>query len=245
MEEKKLEFTPEELEEMRQYYREELRMLLKKIEKVNAMLEKLGAPSNIDVSVYKKSLIPGEIYAKQIIVKPEEKTKQIEEKVEKIKKSKQKMLTRWEEIAERAKTDPLVKEFFDIMNDESIPVIELASSKKKKKQPEPDVITEIIPSRYKRTKNILWSDYVYDKLYLTGYPMTVDELKEAAIAELDLNEEDKAAAFSAIHSALFRLKRNQKSVNNYAIKGSRTCYYGLAEWFTKEGKLLKKHARPI
>lgn len=246
MEDKKLEFTPEELEEMRQFYRDELRMLIKKIEKVSSMLEKLGAPSNIDVSVYKKALVPNEIYAKQIIIKPEEKeTEKAEVKeTKKQKKSEIKMLTKWEDIIKRAETDPSVKEFLDIMNDNSIPVIDFGFKKREKKQKVEQVVDKIVPSNYKRAKNILWSDYVYDKLRLTGYPLTVEELKNAAIAELELDESDKDAAFSAIHSALFRLKKNQKSINNYALKGSRTSYYGLAEWFTKEGKLLKKYARP-
>ncbi|MCX7863014.1 MAG: hypothetical protein N2449_08470 [Bacteroidales bacterium] len=243
----KLEFTPEELEEMRQFYRDELRMLIKKIEKVSAMLEKLGAPSNIDVSVYKKTLVPNEIYAKQIIIKPEEKEPEKAETKEfkKQKKSELKMLTKWEDIMKRAEIDPLVKEFMDLMNDESIPVIEFGYKKREKKTKEQQVVDKIIASNYKRSKNILWSDYVYDKLRLTGYPLTVEELKNYAIQELELNDEDKDAAFSAIHSALFRLKKNQKSINNYALKGSRTSYYGLAEWFTKEGKLLKKHSRPF
>lgn len=246
MEDKKLEFTPEELEEMRQFYRDELRMLIKKIEKVSSMLEKLGVPSNIDVSVYKKALVPNEIYAKQIIIKPEEKEAEKAElkETKKQKKSEIKMLTKWEDIIKRAETDPSVKEFLDIMNDNSIPVVDFGFKKREKKQKVEQVVDKIIPSNYKRAKNILWSDYVYDKLRLTGYPLTVEELKNAAIAELELDDSDKDAAFSAIHSALFRLKKNQKSINNYALKGSRTSYYGLAEWFTKEGKLLKKHARP-
>lgn len=245
MEDTKLEFSPEELEEMRQFYRDELRTLIKKIEKVSSMLQKLGAPSNIDVSVYKKALVPNEIYAKQIIIKPEEKTEKVELKEgKKQKKSEAKMLSKWEDIVKRAETDPSVKEFLEIMNDNSIPVIDFGFKKKEKKQKVEQVVDRIIPSNYKRAKNILWSDYVYDKLRLTGYPLTVEELKNAAIVELELDEDDKNAAFSAIHSALFRLKKNQKSINNYALKGSRTSYYGLSEWFTKEGKLLKKYARP-
>ncbi len=245
MEDTKLEFSPEELEEMRQFYRDELRTLIKKIEKVSSMLQKLGAPSNIDVSVYKKALVPNEIYAKQIIIKPEEKTEKVELKEgKKQKKSEAKMLSKWEDIVKRAETDPSVKEFLEIMNDNSIPVIDFGFKKREKKQKVEQVVDRIIPSNYKRAKNILWSDYVYDKLRLTGYPLTVEELKNAAIVELELDEDDKNAAFSAIHSALFRLKKNQKSINNYALKGSRTSYYGLSEWFTKEGKLLKKYARP-
>lgn len=241
--EKKLEFSSEELEEMRLFYQNELRSLLKKIEKVSSMLEKLGVPSNIEVSAHKKLLTPSEIYAKQVIVKEEKlEPKEIQKKE---KKSVQKMLTKWQEIVERAKFDPSVKEFIDLMNDENIPVIDFGFKKKEKKEKdEIKEITEIVASNYVRNKNILWSDYVYDKLRLTGYPMTVEELKQTAIAELNLEGTDKDSAFSAIHSALFRLKRNQKSINNYALKGSRTSYYGLTEWFTKEGKLLKKHARP-
>jgi len=237
----KIEFTGEELEELRQFYRDELRNLLKKIEKVSAILEKLGSPTNIDVSAYKKKLIPSEIYAKQIIVKPNK-----EENVEEVKiKEKQKREYRLENLSELAEKDPSVKEFLDLLNDESIPLYDFGSKKREKKsQPEKQEITEIIPSNYRRSKNILWSDYVYDKLKLVGYPLTVEELKNEAIKDLNLDETESLAAFSAIHSALFRLKRNQKAINNYAIKGSRTSYYGLVEWFTKEGKLLKKYSRP-
>jgi len=240
----KLELTTEELEEMKRYYYDELRSLIKRIEKVSAMLEKLGVPSNVDVNTYKKLLVPDEIYAKQVIIKDDEKIEK-KENQKREKKSVQKMLIKWQEIVERAKHDPAVKEFLDIMNDENIPVIDFGHEKKQKKEKEvKKEVTEIIASNYKRNKNILWSDYVYDKLRLTGYPLTVEELKQYAIVELELDESDKESAFSAIHSALFRLKRNQKTINNYALKGSRTSYYGLSEWFTKEGKLLKKYSRP-
>ncbi len=239
----KLQFSPEEIEEMIHYYNDELRLLVKKIEKVKNMLEKLGVSSNIDATVYKKYLVPDDIYAKQVIVKDESKIEKDETPKEE-KKIVRKIHTKWQEFVERAKYDPAVKEFLDLMNDEKIPVIDFGSKKKEKKEKEEKKeVTEIIASNYKRNKNILWSDYVFDKLRLTGYPLTVEEFKQYAITELDLDESDKETAFSAIHSALFRLKRNQKSVNNYALKGSRTSYYGLAEWFTKEGKLLKKYSR--
>ncbi|NSW45311.1 MAG: hypothetical protein HPY79_05820 [Bacteroidales bacterium] len=245
---KKIDFASEDIESMREVLLEQLQTLIKKVEKIKRTLDKIGYPVNVDISEFKKPLMPKEIYAKEIVVKPEK-----EEKVLKFSKKKetitqQKMLTRWEDIEKRAQTDPAVKEFLDIMNDESIPVIEFDYGKKSKKNKKEEVkaeVTQIIPENYRRKKNILWSDYVYDVIRLTGYPLTVNEINERAIKELSLDKEEQQASFSAIHSSLFRLKRNQKSINNYAIKGSRTSYYGLAEWFTKEGKLLKKYARPF
>lgn len=236
--------SPEELDVMREVYQNELNSLIRKIEKVKKTLEKLGVPSNIDTSVYKKGITPQEIFAKQIIVKPTEKKLAKDEKKKKETKTKQKMLIRWEDINMRAQTDPLVKEFLDIMNDESIPVIEFNYKKKEKVEKSQEPVTEIVAGNYKRKKNILWSDYVYDVLRLNGYPLTVEEIKDRAIKDLSLNKSEIDASFAAIHSSLYRLKKNQGSVNNYAIKGSRTSYYGLSEWFTKEGKLIKKYARP-
>jgi len=245
---KKVDLSPEELEATREMLVEQLQTLIKKVEKIKRTLDKIGYPVNVDINEYKKPLMPKEIYAKEIIVKPEK-----EEKLPKAPKKKetitqQKMLIRWEDIEKRAQYDPAVKEFLDIMNDESIPVIEFNYGKKSKKAEKEEAkkeVNEIIPENYRRKKNILWSDYVYDVIRLTGYPLTVNEINERAIKELSLDEQEQQASFSAIHSSLFRLKRNQKSINNYALKGSRTSYYGLSEWFTKEGKLLKKYTRPL
>lgn len=242
---KKLNLSQEEIDAMREVYKNELNSLIKKIEKIKKTLEKLGIDPNIDTSIYKKNITSNEIYAKEIIVKPIEKkvSKSLPKKKET--KTSQKMLIRWEDIKKRAEKDPLVKEFFDIMNDDSIPVIEFEYKKKEKAVKNEEPVNEIIADNYKRKKNILWSDYVYDLLRLTGYPMTVEEIKEKSIKDLSLDNEDIEASFAAIHSALYRLKRNRGMVNNYAIKGSRTSYYGLSEWFTKEGKLLKKFTRPL
>lgn len=241
---KKLDLSQDELDAMREVYQNELNSLIKKIEKIKKTLEKLGISSNIDTSIYKKNLTPQEIYAKEV-VKPIEKKVSKRQPKKKETKTSQRMLTRWEDIQKRAAKDPLVKEFLDIMNDDSIPVIEFDYKKKEKVVKKDEPVNEIIVENYRRKKNILWSDYVYDLLRLTGYPMTVEEIKEKSIKDLNLDKEDIEASFSAIHSSLYRLKRNQGLINNYAIKGSRTCYYGLSEWFTKDGKLLKKYARPI
>ncbi|HNV96003.1 MAG TPA: hypothetical protein PKG63_05975 [Bacteroidales bacterium] len=241
---KKSDLTPEEIEIMREVYQNELNILVKKIEKVKKTLEKLGVPVDVDTSIYKKNMTPNEIYAKEIIIKPTEKKIAKDENRKKVTKTTQKILYRWEEIEKRAQTDPLVKEFLDKMNDDSIPVIEFDYKKRAKKEKTEEPVTEIIASNYRRKKNILWSDYVYDVIRLTGFPLTVDEIKVKAIKDLSLDKDETEASFAAIHSSLYRLKRNQGSINNYALKGSRTSYYGLSEWFSKEGKLLKKHERP-
>lgn len=240
---KKIDLSTEELEAMREVYHNELNTLIKKIEKIKKTLKKLGVPSYIDTSSYKENKLK-EIYAKEIVVKPVEKKTFIIEKKKKETKTNQNMLTRWDEIKKRANSDPLVKEFIDIMNDDSIPVIEFDYKKKDKRNVMQEPVHEIIMSNYRRKKNILWSDYVYDVIKLTDYPLTVDEIKEKAIKDLMLDKEDVDASFTAIHSSLFRLKRNHGLINNYAIKGSRKSYYGLSDWFTKEGKLLKKFVRP-
>lgn len=242
---KKLDLSQDELDAMREVYQNELDSLVKKIEKIKKTLEKLGISSDIDTSIYKKNVTPQEIYAKEVVVKPIEKKVSKRQPKKKETKTSQKMLIRWEDIQKRAAKDPLVKEFLDIMNDDSIPVIEFDYKKKEKVLKKEEPVNEIITENYKRKKNILWSNYVYDLLRLTGYPMTVEEIKEKSIKDLSLDKEDIEASFAAIHSSLYRLKRNQGVINNYAIKGSRTSYYGLSEWFTKEGKLLKKYSRPI
>lgn len=243
---KKIDLSQEELEAMREVYLKELNTLIKKIEKIKNTLKKLGVDANVDTSVYKKiTSAVDDIYAKEIIVKPiEKKVSKCQSKKKKT-KTNQKILTRWEDIKKRATQDPLVKEFLDIMNDESIPFIEFNYKKKEKEVKLDKPVKEIIASNYIRKKNILWSDYVYDLLRITGYPMTVEEIKEKSIQDLNLDNNQIDASFAAIHSSLYRLKRNKGVINNYAIKGSRTSYYGLSEWFTKEGKLLKKYARPL
>ncbi len=241
---KNLSLNSDEIDAMREMYQEELKSLIRKIEKVKATLEKLGIPSNIDTSVYKKAIPPKEIYAKEIVVKPVGRPRKENDKKKKTTKTEQSILIRWEDIERRAEEDPMVKEFLDIMNDSDIPTVEFDFKKRQKKVEVEEPVSEIKIENYRRKKNILWSDYVYDVLRLTAYPLTVDEILNRAISELKLEKDEIEAAFAAIHSSLFRLKRNQKSVNNYALKGSRTSFYGLTHWFTKDGKLLKRFSRP-
>ncbi len=236
---KNVEFNNEELQQMRSFYEKELYELVSKFEHVKNILNKLGYKTNIALSNHRPSEIENQLYVNGITATPLTKEpkhrgrKKIQDRMQKNKKDIQKL----------AEYDKDVKEYIDIMNDSSIPVIKFNTSiplsKREKKS-----VTEIKMENYRRNKNILWSNYVYDVIKLTGYPLTVDEIQDRSIKDLNLNNAEKESAASAIHSSLFRLKRNQKSINNYAIKGSRTSYYGLTDWYTQDGKLLKKYMRP-
>lgn len=238
---KSVEFNNEELQQMRTFYENELNELVYKFEHVKGILEKLGLDVDVTLPYSKRVSNDNQPYAKEPVIKSRLKA----HKEEKKKKIHVKMLNRMNEIKRMADIDEEVKEYLDIMNDDSIPVIEFKNTKSEKRSSSNEPVSEIIIDNYRRNKNILWSDYVYDVIGIVGYPLTVEELRDRSINELKLSEVEQAASFSAIHSALFRLKRNQKSVNNYALKGSRTSYYGLANWYTKEGKLLKKFTRSI
>lgn len=238
------ELSQQEIEVLKEMYEKELKSLVEKIETIKKMLKKLGVESDIptfDVSdeIYAKPLKPGE---------PVKRRKRGFFGFEQEEESK-KTRDRWAYLKEHAQDDPSIKEFIAIMEDDSIPVIDFTSENQKenktkaKEKEKKEEVTEIIPENYRRSKNILWSDYILDILKITGYPLTVEELKDKAINDLILDEDEKENAYSAIHSALFRLKNNQKLIYNFALKGSRVSYYGLADWFTKEGKLLKKYSR--
>jgi hypothetical protein len=58
-----------------------------------------------------------------------------------------------------------------------------------------------------------------------------------AIAIKNLEPTDFEAIRKKIIAAAFVLRSKQDKIDNFAIKGSRTKYMGLKEWFQREGLL--------
>lgn len=88
----------------------------------------------------------------------------------------------------------------------------------------------------KRGRKSFWPAFILKRLETTQQPLTYDEMTSQAIAikDMDITKFDNIR--KTVIASVFALRRDEK-IWNYAIKGSRTKYMGLPEWFVKEGEL--------
>lgn len=104
------------------------------------------------------------------------------------------------------------------------------------------------PKRKKRKKNSIrseWSKFILSRLRATRQPLSYDDMVNHAIAIKNLDKTEFDTLRKKIISAAFSLRTQHNKIDTYAIKGSRTKYMGLNDWFEKEGYLKKEFAEKI
>ncbi|BAO56252.1 hypothetical protein [Nonlabens marinus] len=98
--------------------------------------------------------------------------------------------------------------------------------------------------KYKKKpgRKSIWGKFILSRLKSTRVPLSYDDMANHAIAIKNLEPTDFEKIRKKIIAAAFVLRSKQDKIDNYAIKGSRTKYMGLKEWFEREG-LLKDEFR--
>jgi|GEM_PF-2391802 len=98
--------------------------------------------------------------------------------------------------------------------------------------------------KYKKKpgRKSVWGKFIISRLKSTRVPLSYDDMTNHAIAIKNLEPTDFEKIRKKIIAAAFVLRSKQDKIDNFAIKGSRTKYMGLKEWFEREG-LLKDEFR--
>jgi hypothetical protein len=90
-----------------------------------------------------------------------------------------------------------------------------------------------------------WSKFIKSRLKATQTPLSYDEMTNHAIAIKNLDPQEFESLRKKIVAAAFLLRSKLDIIDTYAIKGSRTKYMGLKEWFEREGLLKVEFASKI
>jgi hypothetical protein len=90
-----------------------------------------------------------------------------------------------------------------------------------------------------------WSKFIKSRLKATQMPLSYDDMTNHAIAIKNLDPQDMEVIRKKIVAAAFQLRSKLDVIDTYAIKGSRTKYMGLKEWFEREGMLREDFASKI
>jgi hypothetical protein len=99
--------------------------------------------------------------------------------------------------------------------------------------------TEQPKRKYKKKpgRKSIWGKFILSRLKATQVPLSYDDMTNHAIAIKNLEPTDFETIRKKIIAAAFVLRSKQDKIDNFAIKGSRTKYMGLKEWFQREGLL--------
>ena len=97
----------------------------------------------------------------------------------------------------------------------------------------------------KRGRKSIWGKFILSRLKATNTPLSYDDMTSHAIAIKNLDPADFDSIRKKIIAAAFVLRSKQDKIDNYAIKGSRTKYMGLKEWYEREGLLEEKYRTKI
>ena len=93
--------------------------------------------------------------------------------------------------------------------------------------------------KYKKKpgRKSIWGKFILGRLKATNTPLSYDDMTSHAIAIKNLEPTEFDAIRKKIIAAAFVLRSKQDKIDNFAIKGSRTKYMGLKDWFEREGLL--------
>jgi hypothetical protein len=92
----------------------------------------------------------------------------------------------------------------------------------------------------KRGRKSFWPNFILSRLKATQTPLTYDDMTNQAIAIKNLDITKFENIKKTVIASAFNLRSKEQKIDNYAIKGSRTKYMALPEWFEKEGVLLQE-----
>ncbi len=107
---------------------------------------------------------------------------------------------------------------------------------------------EATPKRkYKKKagRKSIWGKFILSRLKSTRTPLSYDDMTSHAIAIKNLEPSDFEKIRKKIIAAAFVLRSKQDKIDTYAIKGSRTKYMGLKEWFEREGLINDEYRNKI
>lgn len=97
----------------------------------------------------------------------------------------------------------------------------------------------------KRGRKSFWPNFILSRLRATQVPFTYDDMANHAIAikKLDITKFDQIR--KTVIATAFVLRSRENKIDNFAIKGSRTKYMALPEWFEREGILLPEFRQKL
>lgn len=93
----------------------------------------------------------------------------------------------------------------------------------------------------KRGRKSFWPKFILNRLESTQMPLTYDDMTNQAIAIKNLDITKFENIKKTVIASAFNMRTKEHSIDNYAIKGSRTKYMCLPNWFEKEGVLLAEY----
>ncbi len=101
--------------------------------------------------------------------------------------------------------------------------------------------------KYKKKpgRKSIWGKFILSRLKSTRTPMSYDDMTSHAIAIKNLDPTDFDKIRKKIIAAAFVLRTKQDKIDNFAIKGSRTKYMGLIDWYEREGLLKDEYKSKI
>ncbi len=101
--------------------------------------------------------------------------------------------------------------------------------------------------KYKKKpgRKSIWGKFILSRLKATSTPMSYDDMTSHAIAIKNLDPTTFEKVRKKIIAAAFVLRTKQDKIDNFAIKGSRTKYMGLKDWYEREGLLKEQYKSKI
>lgn len=90
-----------------------------------------------------------------------------------------------------------------------------------------------------------WAIFILTRLKATQQPLSYDDMANHAIAIKNLDKASFDAVRKSLMGAAFSLRTKYNKIDSYAIKGSRTKYLGLVNWFEREGKLKEEFQQKL
>ncbi|NOX45732.1 MAG: hypothetical protein GXO89_02000 [Chlorobi bacterium] len=97
----------------------------------------------------------------------------------------------------------------------------------------------------KNTTRSRWSDYVLELLRAEDKPMPIKTLTERAMKEFNIEAKLFDKTKLAVTRSMSQLDKKSNKVGRYRIKGSRSGYFGLKEWFDTNGQLKQEYKEKI
>lgn len=111
----------------------------------------------------------------------------------------------------------------------------------------PDVKQTPPKRKYKKKpgRKSIWGKFILSRLKATRVPLSYNDMTSHAIAIKNLEPTEFEAIRKKIIAAAFVLRSKQDKIDNFAIKGSRTKYMGLKDWYEREGLLKEEYRTKI
>jgi hypothetical protein len=86
-------------------------------------------------------------------------------------------------------------------------------------------------------RSSVWGKYVLDVLKTSDKPLTYVELFAAAQKDHNIKPGKEKSLHQSIINSTNRLRTKNKSIDTFALQGSRTKYVALKTWFEKDGSV--------